>query len=90
MIGPCNSIHLGTPCLLVSVSGDDYMIEISSLFVESYIQNLGDIIDDINLLFDEYVPSSVVARDHSDPLVHSLHDQSYKVDMIVDPYVQKL
>ena len=56
--------------------------------MESYIVDLGDIIDDIHLLFDEEDPSSVVARAHSNPLVYSLQDQSYQVHMIVDPYVQ--
>ena len=58
--------------------------------MESYIAYLGDIIDDIHLLFDEEDPSSVVVREHSDPLVHSLHDHSYKVEMIMDPYVHQL
>ena len=55
--------------------------------MESYITDLVDIIGDIHLLFDEADPSSIVAREHFDPLVHSLHDQSYKVDMIVEFYV---
>ena len=76
MIGPCNLVQLGTPCLPVLVSGDDYMTNISGLFVESYIADLGDIIDDIYLLFAEEDPSPVVAKAHSDPLVHSLNDQS--------------
>ncbi len=87
VIGPCNSIQLGTLCLLFPASRDDNWTDISSFFVEFYIENFGDIIDNIHL-FDEEDPSSIVAREHSDPLVHSLHDQSYKVDMIVDPYVQ--
>ena len=57
VIGPCYSVQLGTPCLLVPASGDDYLIDISSLFVEFYITYLGDIIDDIHLLFDEEDPS---------------------------------
>ena len=87
MVGPCNLVQLATPCLLVPASGDDFMTNISGLFVESYIADLGDIIDDVHLLFDEADPSSVVTREYSDPLVHSLHDQSYQVDMIMDPYV---
>ena len=58
--------------------------------MESHVEYLGDIIDDIHLLFDEEDPSSFVVREYSDPPVNSLHDQSYQVDMIVDPYVQKL
>ena len=67
---------------------DDFLIDILGLFVESHIIDLGDILDDLHLLFDEDDPSIVVARDHSDPHVHSLHDQSSQFDVIVDPYVQ--
>ena len=81
---------MGTPCLLAPTSGDDYIKNILSLFAESYIEDLEDIIDDIYLLFDEEDPSSIVTREHTGPLVHSLHDQSSQVDMIMDPYVQKL
>ena len=35
-------------------------------------------------------PFIVVVRAHSDPHVHSLHDQSLQVGIIVDTYVQKL
>ena len=52
-IGPCNSVQLGAPYLPVPTLGDDYLIDILGFFVESYIENLGDIIDDIHLLFDE-------------------------------------
>ena len=44
--------------------------------MESHIAYLGDIFDDIHLLFDEDDPSTVVVRAHSNPHVHSLHDQS--------------
>ena len=74
MMGPCNSTQLGTPCLLVLASGDDYLKKNSGLFVESYIVDFGDVVDDIHLLFDEEDPSPVGARTHSGPLVHSLHD----------------
>ena len=49
-----------------------------------------DNIDDLYLLFAEGDPSPVVTRDHSDPPVHSLHDQSSHIDMIMDPYIQQL
>lgn len=67
---------------------DAYLTNIAGFFVDSYIVDLGDIIDDIHLLFDGDDPSLIVAREHSDPLVHSLHDHSFEVDMIVDSYVQ--
>ena len=54
--------------------------------MESHIADLGDIFDDLHLLFDEADPPLVVMMAHSDPLVHSLHDQSSQVDVIVDPY----
>lgn len=86
----CDSIQQDIHYLLASDSWDDYLIDIVGLFVESYIADLGDIIDDIHLLFDEDDPSLIVAREHSNPLVHSLHDHYFKVDMIVDTYVQQL
>ena len=75
-------------CLLNSVPWDDYLADISSLFVESYIVDLGDTIDGIHLLFGEDDPSSVVVREHSDPHLHSLLDQSFEVDMMVDSLIQ--
>ncbi|GLJ09904.1 hypothetical protein SUGI_0118020 [Cryptomeria japonica] len=86
----CDSVQQDIHCLPASDSWDDYMTDIAGLFMESYIADLGDIIDDIHLLFNEDDPSSIVVRAHSDPLVHSLHDHSFEVDMIVDTYVQKL
>ena len=70
-----------------SVSWNDYLTDISSFFVESYIVDLGDTIDDIHLLFCEDDPSSFVVREHDDPHLHSLLDHSFKVDMIVDPLI---
>ena len=52
--------------------------------------NLGDSIDDLPLLLDAIVPSSVVMRDPSESLVHSLHDQSLQVKVSVDTYDQQL
>ena len=51
--------------------------------------DLGDRIEDTHLLIDGD-SSTVVARAHSDPHVHSLHDQSEQVGVIVDPYEQQL
>ena len=50
--------------------------------------DLGDRPEDLHLLIDEGDTSTVVARAHSDPQVHSLHDQSSQVGVIVDPYEQ--
>ena len=69
---------------------DDFLVDISGLFVESNIADLGEFFDDIQLLFDEVDPSTVVVRTHFDTHLHSLHDQSSQVDLIVDPYVQQL
>ncbi len=52
------------------------MADIASLFVESQTTNLGDSLNDLHLLLDDDHPSIVVARAHSNPHVHSLHDQS--------------
>lgn len=58
--------------------------------MESYIEYFGDTIDDIRLLFGEDDPSLVVVREHAKSHLHSLLDQSFKVDMMVDPLIQKL
>ena len=64
------------------------MTYIATFFVESYIANLGDIIDDIHHLFGEDGPSLVVARENVDSHLHFVLDQSFEVDMIVDPLIQ--
>ena len=84
-IGPTQQ---GTSSLPAPASVDDFLANILGLFVQSHIVNLGDSIDDLHLLFDEVDTSSVITRVHSDPSIHSLHDQSLQVDVIVDTYVQ--
>ena len=49
--------------------------------MESHIENVGDIIDDIHLVFVEDNSSSLVGREHSDP---QPIDLSFETDMIVD------
>ena len=49
--------------------------------MESYIKDVGDIIDDIHLLFVEENSSSLVTREHSNP---QPLDLSFETDMIVD------
>ena len=49
-----------------SASWDDFLLDIVGLFVESRIEDVGDIIDDINIIFIEET-SSLVARAHSNP-----------------------
>lgn len=71
-------------CLSDSVPWDDCLKDIVGLFVESYIPDLGDTINDIHLLFGEDDPPSVVAREHFDPHLHYLLDHSFEVDMMVD------
>ena len=51
--------------------------------------DLGDNIDDIHL-FDVENLSLVFTRASSDPLYHSLHDQSLQVEVSVDTYDQQL
>ena len=84
----CTSTQQGTLCLPVLALGDDFLTDISSLFMESHIVDLGDFFDDIPFLFDEDDPSRIVVKAHSDSHVHSLHDQSSQVDVIVDTYEQ--
>ena len=58
--------------------------------MESHTVDLGDNLDDIQLLFDEDDPSTIVVRAYFKPHVHSLHDHSSQVGMIVNTYVQQL
>ena len=74
-------------CILDLVSWDEYLTNISNLFVESYIIDLGDTIDDIHLFFGEDDCPLVVAREHANPHLHSLLHQSFKVYMMVDPLI---
>ena len=62
-----DSVQQETPCLPTSASWDKFLLDIIGLFMESYIEDLGDITDDIHLLFFEDNSSSLVARAHSDP-----------------------
>ena len=87
MIGPAQQ---GTPRLPAPTFVDDFLVDILGLFVESHIADLGDITDDLHLLFDEDESSSLVTRAHSDPPIHSLHDRSSHVYVTVHPYVQQL
>ena len=64
------------------------MADISSLFLESYIIDFGDTIDGIHLLFGEDDPSSIFVREYSNPHLHSLLDNSFEVDMMVDTLIQ--
>ena len=78
VIDSCTSTQQGTPSIPTPTSMDDFLANISSLFLDSYIEDLGDIIDYLHLLFDGEDPSPFVVRGHSDPLVHSLHDSFHK------------
>ena len=49
-------------------------------FVESYIEDVGDIIDDIHLIFVEDNSSLIVVRKHFDP---QPLDLSFETDLIV-------
>ena len=66
------------------------MADIASLFMESHTIDLGVSLDDLHLLFNRDDSSTIVVRAYSDPHVHSLHDQSSQVGVIVDTYVQQL
>ena len=74
VIDSCTLAQQGTPCLPVLASGDDLLSDISALYLESHTIDLEDFLDDLPLLFVEDNPSIVVARAHSNPHVHSLHD----------------
>ena len=52
-IDASDSVQQEIPCLLTSASWDDFLPDIARLFMESHIEDVGDIIDDIHLLFVE-------------------------------------
>ena len=84
----CTLTPQGTLCLPFLASGDEFLTNISGFFFKSHTVDLEDFFDDIQLLFDEDDPSIVFTRSHSNPHVHSLHDQSLQSDVVVDTYVQ--
>ena len=76
-----NSVQQETSCLPILASWDGFLPNIAVLFMESYIEDVGDIIDDIHLLFIGDKSSSLFVREHSDP---QPLDLSFETDMIVD------
>ena len=52
-----------TSCLPTLPSCEDFLSDIAQLFVESHIEDVGDIIDDICLLFEANTPSFAVVKD---------------------------
>lgn len=77
-------------CLQDSVHWDEFLSDISFLFVESLISDLDDTIDCIHLLFDDGDSSPIVVKEHCDPLPYSLHYHSSQSDMSVDHLAQHL
>ena len=55
---------------------DDFLPNISALFLESHTTDSEEFFDDLPLLFAGDDSFTVVVRSHSKPQVHSLHDQS--------------
>jgi hypothetical protein len=47
-----DSVQQQIPCLPTSASWDEFLPDIARLFMESHIEYVGDIIDDIRLLFE--------------------------------------
>ena len=54
-----DSVQQEPSCLPTLPSCDDFLLDIAQLFVESHIEDVGDIIDDIRLLFIEVKTSSI-------------------------------
>lgn len=69
------------PCLPLIFPWDEFLIDVAGLFVESYIEVLGDITNDIHLHFVEDDPSLFFVRERADPH-NSLLDHSFEFDMI--------
>ena len=58
-----DSVQQDTLCLPTSASWDDFLADIAQLFVESHIEDVGDIIDDICLLFEADTSSFAIVKD---------------------------
>ena len=58
-----NSVQQDIPYLPTSASWDDFLLEIARFFMESRIEDVGDILDDICLLFVEETTSCIVEID---------------------------
>ena len=56
-------VQQDTSCLPTLPSCDDFLAEIALLFVESHIEDVGDIIDDIRLLFEADTSSFATVKD---------------------------
>ena len=54
-----DSVQQETPCLPTSTSWDDFLLDIVGLLMDSHSEDVGDIIDDICLLFVEANTSSI-------------------------------
>ena len=65
---------VGYTSLPVLASSDDFLTDISTLFVQSHTIDLEEFFDDLLLLFAKDDPSTIVVRAYFDPHVHSLHD----------------
>ena len=58
-----DSVQQDTSCLPTLPSCKDYLSYIAQLFVESHIEDVGDILDDIHLLFEADTPSFSAVTD---------------------------
>ena len=58
-IDASDSVQQDLPCLPTSTSWDHFLPDMIGLFVELYIEDVGDIINDIFLLFVEANSSSI-------------------------------
>ena len=58
-----DSVHQDTICLPTLPSCEDFLSDIAQLFVESHIEYVGDILDDIHLLFEADTPSFAAVTD---------------------------
>lgn len=58
-----DSMQQEIPCLRTSASWDEFLLDIVRLFIESHIEDVGDIIDHICLLFFEENTSRIVETD---------------------------
>ena len=72
-IDALDSVQHDTSCLPTLPSCDDFLADITQLFVESHIEDVGDIIDDICLLFEADTPSFAAVKDSRTSALQGTH-----------------
>ena len=72
-IDASDSVQQDHLCLLTLPSCEDFLLDIAQLFMESHIEDVGDIIDDIYLLFEMDTPSFSAVIDSCTSALQGTH-----------------